>query len=126
MNKFCQETGVGLVPWAPLYRGHLARPLGTETTERGQSSVGNAIFKDLTGASREIISRVQELAGKKKWKMSQVALAWVVQKGATPIVGFSSLDRLDEAVAVNGKTLTEEEMEWLEEPYKPRDIVGHS
>jgi aryl-alcohol dehydrogenase-like predicted oxidoreductase len=26
MNAFCHETGVGLNPWAPLCRGHLARP----------------------------------------------------------------------------------------------------
>lgn len=123
MIKFCKETGVGIIPWAPLYRGNLARPLGTETTERGQSSAGN---KDLTDADTKIISRVQELAGKKAWKMSQVALAWAIQKGAIPIVGFSNLERLDEAVAVNGKTLTDEEIKWLEEPYKPREILGHT
>src|SRR6201996_4578131 len=26
MNPYCIETGVGLIPWAPLYRGFLARP----------------------------------------------------------------------------------------------------
>ncbi|KAL2845832.1 NADP-dependent oxidoreductase domain-containing protein [Aspergillus pseudodeflectus] len=25
MNAFCNESGVGLIPWAPLCRGHLAR-----------------------------------------------------------------------------------------------------
>ena len=67
-----------------------------------------------------------ELAEKKGWKMSQVALAWIIQKNTIPIVGFSNLSRLDEAVDVKGKTLTDEEMKYLEEPYEPKAIVGHS
>lgn len=127
MNKFCKETGVGLIPWAPLYRGSLARPANTETT---RSKTTRDRFGDLIGGVRdvdvEIIKRVQELADKKGWKMTHVALAWVIQKGTTPIVGFSSLARLEEAVEVRGKTLTEEEMKYLEEPYQPRNVFGHS
>lgn len=122
MNKFCQETGVGLIPWAPLYRGNLARPLNTETT---RSKNSNTMFGDVKGADIDIIKRVQEIAEKKGWKMSHVALAWIIQKGTIPIVGFSNLARLDEAVEVRGKTLTEEEAKYLEEPYQPKNITGH-
>ncbi|KAF2083378.1 Aldo/keto reductase [Saccharata proteae CBS 121410] len=125
MNKFCLETGVGLIPWAPLYRGHLARPLSSQETARSEATKKIPVFKDMTGKDPEIIKRVEELAGKKGWKMSQVALAWVVQKGALPIVGFSSVDRIDEACGVTGKTLSEEEMKYLEEPYETKAIVGH-
>jgi len=124
MNKFCHETGVGLIPWAPLYRGHLARPLNKESkTVREQNS---AMPADMTGKDIDIVKRVEELAEKKGWKMSHVALAWIIQKGTTPIVGFSNLSRLDEACEVRGKTLTDEEMKYLEEPYQPKAIVGHS
>lgn len=121
MNKFCHETGVGLIPWAPLYRGNLARPLNTETARSK-----NNMFGDVKGADVDIIKRVQELADKKGWKMSHVALAWIIQKKTIPIVGFSSLARLDEAVGVKGKTLTEDEIKYLEEPYQPKTIAGHS
>lgn len=84
------------------------------------------MFGDLSGADPEIIKRVQELADKKGWKMSHVALAWIIQKGTVPIVGFSNLGRLEEACQVRGKTLTDEEMKHLEEPYEPKVIVGHS
>jgi len=126
MNPYCLETGVGLIPWAPLYRGLLARPLGSDSTAREESMKGNPMFTGLGDEDSEIIKRVQELASKHGWKMSQVALAWIIQRGTTPIVGFSNLARLDEAVAVKGKTLTDEEMKYLEEPYKPKAIVGHS
>ena len=129
MNPYCHETGVGLIPWAPLYRGYLARPpKGAQggPTARQEAMKGHPMFADITKEDGDIIERVEELANKKGWKMSQVALAWIIQKGTIPIVGFSNLGRLDEAVGVRGKTLTEDEMKWLEEPYVPKAIVGHS
>jgi len=129
MNKYCHETGVGLIPWAPLYRGHLARPLkkgeSAEVSERAKSMQGNPMG-ELTPVDVKIIERVQELADKKGWKMSHVALAWIKQKGTIPIVGFSNLARLEEACEVRGKTLTDEEMKYLEEPYEPKNVMGHS
>ena len=125
MNPYCHETGVGLIPWAPLYRGHLARPLGNDKTAREEAMKGNAMFGSVDEKDEQIITRVSELANKKGWKMSQVALAWIIQKGTIPIVGFSNLGRLDEAADVRGKELTEEEMKWLEEPYAAKAVVGH-
>lgn len=79
----------------------------------------------LDDADSTIIKRVMELAEKKGWKMSQVALVWIIQKKTIPIVGFSNLSRLDEAVDVKGKSLTDDEMKYLEEPYVSKAIVGH-
>ncbi|KAL3420602.1 aldo/keto reductase [Phlyctema vagabunda] len=121
MNRFCDATGVGLIPWAPLCRGHLARPLekfGTTTRSKPE--------KDLTEIDQKTIGRVQELAEKKGWKMSQVALAWINKRISSPIIGFSSVDRIDEAIEVRGKTLTEDEEKYLEELYQPKAVVGHS
>jgi aryl-alcohol dehydrogenase-like predicted oxidoreductase len=126
MIPYCKDTGVGLIPWAPLYRGLLARPLGSGSTTREESMKSMPMFTGLDEADTEIVKRVQELAEKKGWKMSQVALAWIIQKGTIPIVGFSNLNRLDEACAVRGKTLTAEEIKYLEEPYKPKRVFGHS
>jgi len=123
MNRFCDATGVGLIPWAPLCRGHLARPVeafGTTTRSKPE------LEKGLTETDTKIINRVQELAEKKGWKMSQVALAWINKKISSPIIGFSSVDRIDEAIEVRGKTLTEEEEKYLEELYQPKAISGHS
>jgi hypothetical protein len=47
--------------------------------------------------------------------MAQVALAWIGRKVTSPIVGFSSVKRLEEAI-IPGKTLTDEEIKHLEEP----------
>ena len=58
--------------------------------------------------------------------MSQVALAWMGPKVASPIVGFSSTERIDEAIGVRGMELKEEEVRYLSELYQPGPIQGHS
>jgi len=57
--------------------------------------------------------------------MSHVATAWILRYVTSPIIGFSSVKRIDEALDVRGKTLSDEEVKYLEEPYKPRQIEGH-
>jgi len=126
MNKYCHLTGVGLIPWSPLNRGFLARPLKSEPTTRSESVKKSPMFGTLTEADEKIISRVEELAKKKEWAMSQVALAWIIQKNTIPIVGFSSVQRLKEAEEVKGKTLTDDEIKYLEEAYVPKSIIGHA
>lgn len=39
MMKFCKETGVGILPWGPLYHGLLAKPLGEETDRSKSKSI---------------------------------------------------------------------------------------
>ena len=123
MNRFCDDTGVGLIPWAPLCRGNLARPyeaLGSTIRSKPEAEKG------LSEMDIKTIARVQELAEKKGWKMSQVALTWINKRIASPIIGFSSVERMDEALEVRGKTLTEEEEKYLEELYVPKTVAGHS
>lgn len=58
--------------------------------------------------------------------MSHVALAWINKRVASPIIGFSSVERIDEAIEAKGKVLTEEEEKYLEELYEPKQVIGHS
>jgi len=128
MNRFCNDTGVGLIPWAPLCRGHLARPpsaFGSTTRSEGEEKA-NALFTGRQNNDKQIIERVEELAKKHDWKMSHVALAWINKRVSSPIIGFSSVARMDEALDARGKELTEEEEKYLEELYVPVNIIGHS
>ncbi|KAL9597173.1 MAG: hypothetical protein Q9219_005339 [cf. Caloplaca sp. 3 TL-2023] len=124
MNKFCNETGVGLIPWGPMFSGLLAKPFGVESA---RSQISIAMGGGVTEADKLINQRVQEMAEKKDWKMSQVALAWIRSKNCIPIVGLTStsIQRLDEACAVRDMRLTEDEMKYLEEPYVPKPVIGH-
>jgi aryl-alcohol dehydrogenase-like predicted oxidoreductase len=123
MLAYCKYNGIGVIPWAPLASGLLARPVGTETT-RLNFNKGTASEKKVTNADATIINRVEELAKKKDCKMSQIALAWVALKVSSPIVGISSIQRLQESMT-DEIELTPEEIKYLEEPYEPKAIRGH-
>jgi len=123
MNRFCNDTGVGIVNWSPLFAGRLARPVGYLESMRSHRPTPHD--NGLMEADEEIVKRVEELAGNREWKMSQVALAWFKNKGTIPIVGFNSIGRMEEACEVRGKQLTAEEVKYLEEPYGPKNVAGH-
>ncbi|VEI14236.1 General stress protein 69 [Actinomyces viscosus] len=72
-----------------------------------------------------IIERVASVAERHGAPMSDVALAWLWAKGvAAPIVGCSRPSRLDDAVRALDLRLTEEEVAFLEEPYRAHELVG--
>jgi aryl-alcohol dehydrogenase-like predicted oxidoreductase len=77
MNKYCALTGVGLIPWSPLYRGNLARPVDSGPTARSETMSANRMFTGMSDADKKIVGRVEELAKKTGWAMAQVARAWI-------------------------------------------------
>ena len=124
MNRFCKQTGVGIIPWSPLFGGLLARPVGVKESVRANTPApfGSAF----TTADEEIVRRVEKVAKDKGWKMAQVGLLWLRAKGAIPIVGCNSIARVEEASELQGKSLTDEEVAFLEEPYVSKPITGHT
>ncbi|KZV98831.1 Aldo/keto reductase [Exidia glandulosa HHB12029] len=124
MIPYCLHNGIGLIPWAPLAGGHLARPVGTDTA-RVAAARGGAMERKHSDSDKLIIQRVEEIAKKRGTTMAQVALAWTMAKISSPIVGVSSVGRLEDAM-IGELTLTEEETKLLEEPYQPRPIRGHA
>ncbi|KAL1739039.1 NADP-dependent oxidoreductase domain-containing protein [Schizophyllum fasciatum] len=121
MLAYCKYHGIGVIPWAPLASGRLARPLSLGDTARSKQALA-LIGRRTNEADEEIIKRVEEVATKRDWAMSQVALAWVKRNVTSPIVGMSSVRRVDQAII--GDELTEEEARYLEEPYQPMAARG--
>ncbi|KAG2145357.1 aryl-alcohol dehydrogenase [Suillus bovinus] len=117
--------GVGSIPWSPLARGALARPLGQQTS-RGQIDwfIGNYAQ---ASSYENIINRVEELSKKKGVTMAQIAIAWILTKEgvSAPIVGTTSIANLKDIIAGIDVKLTVEEIKFLEEEYKPTAVIGH-
>ncbi len=57
--------------------------------------------------------------------MATIAAAWCLSKGANPIVGLNSKERIDEAVKAAKLVLTAEEIARLEAAYVPKSVVGY-
>ncbi|KIL64337.1 hypothetical protein M378DRAFT_186761 [Amanita muscaria Koide BX008] len=119
--------GVGSIPWAPLGRGVLARPL-SKFTARGKADHYVGAYSKGSESTAKIVNRVEEVAKKRGISMAQVALAWMFQKdGVTaPIVGVTSSDHLQDIIGSVRVQLTPDEVKYLEEPYAPQAIIGHT
>ena len=125
MIPYCTATGVGLIPWSPLARGTIARPWKSHTTRRGETDEYGLPEGPNEEADKTIVSRVEELAKKKEVPMSAVGTAWVLQKGACPIVGLSTRERIDQSLLALSTRLSADEIKYLEEPYLPRAVTGY-
>ncbi|KAK5637364.1 hypothetical protein RRF57_013076 [Xylaria bambusicola] len=128
MNPYCKPTGVGTLAWAPLAGGRLARPQTQAPTSIRTVHTKNGGFYEQGDdiSSANIISRAAEIAEKRGWPLSHVGLAWLDRRTVAPVIGFSSPERMDEALDALGKELTAEEEESLEALYQPRNVQGHS
>lgn len=129
MMPFCRASGVGVIPWSPIARGLLARPLPKEegAAEEGGSLRSKTDKKTDTwfaDANLDIVNRVEEVAKNKGVPMALVATAWVLQQGCWPIVGLSSEARIKETVGALKVKLTEDECRYLESEYRPRGVQG--
>ncbi|KAJ7886203.1 NADP-dependent oxidoreductase domain-containing protein [Mycena olivaceomarginata] len=112
-----KHFGVGAIPWSPLSRGALSRPL----------SHLSANFYTQSAASQAIVNRVEEIAKKRGISMARVAIAWVLSKDgiSAPIVGTTSLANLADITGAIHVQLSDAEIKYLEEPYQPMPIFGH-
>ncbi|WFD45261.1 hypothetical protein MPSI1_003943 [Malassezia psittaci] len=127
MIPYCQATGVGLVPWFAVAAGILTRSWDDKSTDRAKTDpfLKMILSEDTAETDSEIVGRVGDLSKKKGVPMAQIALAWSLShKGVNPILGLSKPERIDEAVAALKVKLTEEEIKYLEEPYKPKTVRG--
>ncbi|RPD71318.1 aryl-alcohol dehydrogenase [Lentinus tigrinus ALCF2SS1-7] len=115
--------GVGSIPWSPLARGLLTRPID-QASKRGSTDWFIGRYKNESTAT--IVSRVEEIAKKKGVSMAQIAIAWILTKpGVTaPIIGTTSLNNLQDIIGGLDVELSEEEVKYLEEPYKPMEPIG--
>jgi 1-deoxyxylulose-5-phosphate synthase len=130
MLPLCQAEGVGIIPWSPLARGFLAgnraRQGWGETVRSQVDDFAHQMYYQ--ESDFEVVERVVELAGRRGASAAQVALAWLLhQPGITaPIIGASQMHHLEEAVSALELRLPPEELAYLEEPYQPHPVLGHT
>ena len=126
----CIDQGVGVIPWSPLARGMLTgnrTRSGEKLTTRAQSDAfADSLYRP--EIDFDVVEAADAVASARGVSTAQVALAWLLQRpGVTaPIVGATKLEHLDDALAAEELSLSNEEITRLEEPYVPHAVVGHS
>jgi 1-deoxyxylulose-5-phosphate synthase len=124
----CIDQGVGLVPWSPLARGLLAgsrKPLGEPQTTRARTDpfLESLYRPDLDAP---VIDRLDDVAAEAGTSSAQIALAWLLHKpGVTaPIVGSTKVEHVEDALAAESLSLSDEQLARLEEPYAAHPVSG--
>jgi aryl-alcohol dehydrogenase-like predicted oxidoreductase len=119
MLPMCLDMGVGAVPYSPQGKGRLTRPWGAQTQRSDKDAVAKTFDMDI---DQPVVDAVQKVADARGVPMAQVALAWVLSKPvvSAPIVGATKPHHLADAVAALDLTLSNDEIEELEQPYTPQ------
>lgn len=129
MIPLCQAEGIGVIPWSPLARGLLAgsrkAPDDRTATLRAESDDYAWKLYDQPGDA-EVMQACQDVAAERGIPPAQVALAWLLSDPCitAPIVGATKIGHLESAIAAVNVTLTDDEIERLEAPYRPHVVRG--
>jgi aryl-alcohol dehydrogenase-like predicted oxidoreductase len=114
-----RELGIGFVAYSPLGRGFLTGQIKRfEDLSEGDYRRSSPRFQGGNFRKNlELVDRVKEIANEKGVAASQLALAWLLHRGEdiVPIPGTKRREYLEENVAAVGITLTDEELERIEE-----------
>jgi aryl-alcohol dehydrogenase-like predicted oxidoreductase len=123
-----RELGIGLVAYSPLGRGFLTGQIRSlDDLPEDDWRRGNPRFQE--EALREnlrLADRVTELARERNVSPAQLALAWVMAKGAdiVPIPGTKRVSRLEENAAASGIRLSARDVDELDNAISPGAVRG--
>ena len=83
MLPLCEDEGIGVIPWSPLARGRLARPLGEETVRSKTDGFGKVIYPE-DKADDAVIRALHELSE------ARGVPPWSLERPVSPVVSGAS------------------------------------
>ena len=123
-----RELGIGLVPFCPLGRGFLTGAVQrAEAYPEGDYRRNDPRYQgENYDANVQAAQTVRELAATRHAKPGQIALAWLLHKGAdiVPITGTKRRTYLEENVAAATIHLGPAEMQVLDDAMAPGKVSG--
>lgn len=126
MIPLCQDMHIALTPYSPLAGGRLTRDGDGDTLRSKYDQTVKDKYDANECIDQPIMDRVGELAQKKNVTRAMIAMRWLMNKEqvTAPIIGGSKIKYVEEAIKAIDIKISEEEMKYLEELYKPHTIVG--
>jgi 1-deoxyxylulose-5-phosphate synthase len=123
MIPLCLAEGIGYTPYSPLARGFLAGKGGSARAKH-DAFIGKFYDND---ADAVIRTRVDQVASRLGVSSGKTALAWLLHQPVVtaPVVGATSTAHMEDAVAALELRLSPEDLAFLQEPYRPRQVLLH-
>ena len=123
-----RELGIGLVAYSPLGRGFLTGQIRSidDLADDDWRRTNPRFQEQALRENMQLADRVRELADQLEITPAQVALAWVMAKGAdiVPIPGTKRRGYLEENVAATEVELSDQEIATLDQSVSPEAVSG--
>jgi aryl-alcohol dehydrogenase-like predicted oxidoreductase len=108
----CKELGIRLIAYSPLEKGLLT---GKYSVENPPPGVRTSQYAELIKKIAPVIKVMQEVGQNHQGKtVAQVALNWLICKGALPIPGAKNVIQAEQNAGGAGWQMTEEEVAMLD------------
>lgn len=124
MLPYCKEHNIALSPYSALASGRLSKHLGEQSKRLEEDKFAIGKYDSTLDYDLPIIKRVEEIAHKREVSMTEVSLAWLLTKVSSPVVGATKKHHIDGAIKSLDLELNLDEINYLEELYKPHSLVG--
>ena len=126
LAQLIEEEGMSMTPYSPLAAGRVCRMWSDDTLRSKTDKTAVQKYDDSKECDLPIVKRIKEIADKKNISMAQVSLAWLLSKKlvASPIIGCTKISQLEDLVKAVKIKLSDDDVKYLEELYKPHNIVG--
>jgi len=114
--KKCQDLGVKLIAYSPLAMGLLTGKYTTSNPPRGIRAGAVNYNRSLLARMEPLMVLMKRIGSNHAGKTpAQVALNWVICKGALPIPGAKNVVQAEQNAGAVGWSLTEDEVSALDE-----------
>ena len=124
MVPYCREETIALTPYSALAGGRLSRRPGEISKRLAEDEYARFKYDKTAEQDQVIIGRVAELADRRNVSMTEIALAWLLTKVTSPVVGATKLQHIEGAAASEKLSLTDKELAYLEDAYVPHGLTG--
>lgn len=126
MMKLLIEENVSSTPYSPLAGGRLARLWSSDSKRSLIDEFAKNKYDQNKDIDHPIVERVHELSLKKNCAQSSIALSWLLHKKPVTsfLLGATKIKHIDDAIKALDVGLSDEEINYLEELYKPHAVVG--
>ena len=124
MIPYCKSENIGLTPYSSLASGRLSKMPDESSKRLKEDYYATKKYESTEEQDSVIINRVIDLAREYDVSMSETSLAWLQSKVDSPIMWATKQRHIETGVNSVELNLSEDDIKYLEEPYKAHDLVG--
>ncbi|WP_242384451.1 aldo/keto reductase [Enterococcus faecalis] len=121
---YCKENNIQFFSYMVLEQGALSGKYNENHPMPSESNRGK-MYNPLFPSLKELLNGLQEIAIKYHASTAQIATAWAIGRGTTPILGVTKVEQVKDAIGVLDIQLTDKEVAYLEELAIHSDVDTH-